>query len=436
MQGEGIAAKAQLGTLCLLAFLIPFPFIYGTLAIWALIAAWLCGLNFRARAGMLAKQPALWPWLALFALYACSYFWSADKDQSVFDSVSKLSFVIMPVCIGTGAALSPVWIRRVTESLALGCSTVAVICLYNAWTRYHAGGTSNVFFYHELVRGFDANAVYMGWYAIVAVSGLLLIRNREHIPWGIRLLRTIGVLLLIVFLILLSSRLLLVIFVMLTVPLYALSLLNSTARRWQTAVIILAITGALAGSIALTGNPVSKRFRDVMHRDVQIAYLDNYRDTIPHFNNVTLRLFAWRVGMENIREHRLWLKGAGNGDEHQLQNERFEKLGLTLERQKEYNIPLQNMNLHNMFMQSFLGLGIPGLLLFSLIVFLPFTALRRAPNNNFFLLFHCCSILFMLQESALQTQAGIVFYSFLSVIYWKAVKSKETAGRFVLKKGN
>jgi len=436
MQRDGIAPEAQLGALCLLAFLIPFPFIYATLAIWALIAVWLAGLKFRSRAAVFAGQPALWLWLIYFALYACSYFWSNDKDQSIFDSVSKLSFVIMPVCIGSGASLTPKWIRRITDALALGCCTVAVICLCNAGSRYLAGGGPNVFFYHELVRGFDANAVYMGWYVIVALSGLFLIRSGEASGKGIRILRTAGVLLLTVFLILLSSRLLLVIFVLLTVPLYAFSLLKSSAQRWKTVTIMLAITGALAGTIAFTGNPVSKRFRDVMHRDVQIAYLDNYADTIPHFNNVTLRLFAWRVGWENVRDNKLWLRGAGNGDEHTLQNERFEKLGLTVARQKEYNIPLRDMNLHNMFMQSFLGLGIPGLLLFSLIVFLPFTALRRAPNSNFFLIFNICSVLFMLQESALQTQAGIVFYSFLSVIYWKAVKSKETVPSFVFKKGN
>ncbi len=435
MYREGSAEKAQHAAFCLLALLIPFPFIYSTLAIWILVAAWLCGLDFGNRARNLARQPGLWLWIVLFFLYACSYFWSNDKGQSLFDTVSKLSFLVMPVCVGTGPALTRTRIRQILDALALGCCTAALICLCNAWARCAGTGSTACFFYHRLVQGFDANAVYMGWYVIVAVSGLLLVPGPRKPGPALRLVRTLAVLLLTFFLILLSSRLLLIIFLLITVPLYVFRLIDHRVRRWRAALLIVVITGGLAGALALTGNPISNRFREVMHRDVQVAYLDSYKDTVPHFNNVTLRLFAWRVGWENVRNHKLWAYGSGNGDEHQLQNERFISLGITPDRQQRYNIPVNNMNLHNMFMQALLGLGIPGFLLLSLIVFLPFASLRHAPCSNFFFLFHCCSALFMLQESALQTQAGIVFYCFFSAAYWNAVKNRAGEGRAIFKKG-
>jgi O-antigen ligase len=262
----------------------------------------------------------------------------------------------------------------------------------------------------------------MGWYAFCGISALLLF-EWQHLfrrAWGA--LRWTLIAILVIFLILLSSRLLIAVFILLTVPAYLLRLLRSRHKTWGIILAVCVVVGSLSAMLAFTGNPIHTRYRDVMSRDVQIAYLPDYHDTIPRFNNLTLRLFLWRAGMDNVRRHNLWLKGCGNGDEHHIQNARFGELGLTPARQEKYYITIQNMNLHNMYLQSLVMLGIPGLMVFLVIMIAPFFFLRKSRHQRFFFVFFAVSALFMIQESALQTQAGVIFFTYFSCIYWQAVK--------------
>jgi hypothetical protein len=64
-------------------------------------------------------------------------------------------------------------------------------------------------------------------------------------------------------------------------------------------------------------------------------------------------------------------------------------------------------------------LGIPGALLLLVLALQPFLiAFSAAWTNRLWIVFTGVSLLFMMQEAALQTQAGIVFYSFFSALFW------------------
>jgi hypothetical protein len=79
-------------------------------------------------------------------------------------------------------------------------------------------------------------------------------------------------------------------------------------------------------------------------------------------------------------------------------------------------------------MQSLLMLGLQGLLVFVLIVVLPFFYIKGTEAGTVFIMFQVTAALFMLQESALQTQAGIIYFCFFSQVFWNisysSVKSR------------
>ena len=414
--------QAQHVACCLLAATIPLLFIWSTLSIWAIIICWALSGRFASTWRHFRAQPAYWLWVIYFALHAASYFWSSDKDQSLFDTVSKLSFVVLPIVVGAGANICRRRFEQILGSFILGISAVTLFCLGQAFALWRGDGDDAHFFYHDLVKGFDANAVYMAWYVFCALSALLLINWQYLFRDKWRLLNWALATILLVFLVLLSSRLLLAVFALLTIPSYLLKLIRSRKGSWKSILSVAVLMVSIGGALALTGNPINSRFRDVMHRDLKIAFLKDYRDTIPHFNNLTLRLFVWRCGMDNMREHNLWLKGCGNGDEHHIQNAHFNELGITPERQERYAIAIQNINLHNMYMQSLIMFGVPGLVVFMLIMISPFFYVSKVEHRRWFLVFHIVSFLFMIQESALQTQAGVIFFTFFSCIFWQAVK--------------
>src|SRR5690606_21024798 len=84
-----------------------------------------------------------------------------------------------------------------------------------------------------------------------------------------------------------------------------------------------------------------------------------------------------------------------------------------------------NLNLHNMFMQSLVMVGIPGMLLLGIIMFSPFLHFNFLRRNPAFLIFHIVSIFFFMQEAALQSQAGVVFYAFFSHVFWSSYYSSK-----------
>ena len=138
--------------------------------------------------------------------------------------------------------------------------------------------------------------------------------------------------------------------------------------------------------------------------------------------NLTLRLFLWRLGMENVREHNLWWYGAGNGDVSLLQNAKLDQNGVGDIYNPAQRSNLYNVNLHNMYLEILIMLGIPGVLCLLIIVFSPFFYYKNKKYRPFFLLFCTIAAIFLFQEAAFQTEAGTVFYVlfmqiFISIYY-------------------
>ena len=131
------------------------------------------------------------------------------------------------------------------------------------------------------------------------------------------------------------------------------------------------------------------------------------------------RVFAWRLGIENVAENNLWLTGCGNGDAQNLQNQRMVRYKVrNVEDEVGHVSELYNIDLHNMFIQSLLMIGLPGLAVFCVLVFKPLLKTRKNAFTPVFVIFNISAILFMMQESALQTQGGIVYYSFFAHVFW------------------
>jgi O-antigen ligase len=133
------------------------------------------------------------------------------------------------------------------------------------------------------------------------------------------------------------------------------------------------------------------------------------------FNNFSLRVFLWKMSWKNINEHDLWLKGCGNGDVALLQKQQIEAYD-TRTHSLFKHPDLSSFNLHNMYLQILMTLGLPGLLVFLLMTLLPFSLVRNIKSGGAFLVFLVASLLFMQQESVLQTQAGVVYFIFFSQV--------------------
>ncbi len=419
--------QAPLIACCGIAFAVPLPFIWATLGIWLLAIGWLISGRYAATWRSYWRSPVLLLWLVYFLMHAVGYFFCIDKEESLFDTVGKLSFVLLPFLIGAGMKLNLRGLAAVLVSFAASLAVVSVFCVLQAWHYWQDDIDINHFFYHELTRGLDANAVYMAWYVLGALAALLLFPWREAGYRRALWWRWPIVLLLSAFLVLLASRLMILAYLLIVIPAFGARLLRR--YRFWILVPLVSIGVSLGGFylLAHSDSPVRKRFTDIMHPDMSTVEKDEYAGVEPHWTNLTLRLFVWRMALENMEANpQLWWHGTGNGDVHAYMNIRIASHGIpNMNEHNPERSTLFKVNLHNMYLQSLLMFGIGGLLIFIAIMVTPLFRLGRSEAGWFFGAFQVLSILFMLQESALQTQAGVIYYCFFCALFWAGVKRGE-----------
>ncbi len=405
-------------SLFVLAFIIPFPFICATIAIWLMVLAWIIQGDFKTKLKYFVK-PTYLLWILYFLLFAISYFYSDNKTASLKDLERKLSFVILPLVVATGISINKKNLEYLFLSFILGISTVAIYCIVNASYQYGITHNKSFFFYHTLVSNFDANAVYMSFYTLFAVFLLLFFKWSIFFQNKKSIFRWLLFGLIFTFLILLSCRLLIAIFFLLLLA-YAVKLLFQPGKELLIKKAVLIITVLIIGClIAFTNNPVSKRYKDLKSNNIGMVFEKDYKTKTFRVDYLTVRPFIWRICLQNIVEKNLWWTGCGNGDIYDLQNQKMADLGVEeLRNENRQKSPLYSIAIHNMYLQSLMMIGISGLIVLTMIVFVPFLFLKRIDYKFIFLAFHISAAMFMMQESVLQTQAGIVYYVLFSVIYW------------------
>jgi hypothetical protein len=134
------------------------------------------------------------------------------------------------------------------------------------------------------------------------------------------------------------------------------------------------------------------------------------------YNSVNLRAIKFRSAKEVITEN--WCWGVGTGDVQDALNEQYKKIGFEL----GYTV---NLDTHNQYLQTWLGLGILGLAL--LLAFNVQCLWEAVKNQNFLFFFMILHFgIASMSEALLTTQKGIVF---LSLFYPLVYHSKSLGSR-------
>lgn len=117
--------------------------------------------------------------------------------------------------------------------------------------------------------------------------------------------------------------------------------------------------------------------------------------------DTAIRFWIWKSALELIMNHPL--TGVGNGDIRDELVKIYEREGMSLSATERHNA-------HNQFLESWTGIGIPGLL--SLLAMLALPLWAGIKNSDWLLagFISLCTIAFMF-ESMLETIAGVSFFS-------------------------
>jgi len=143
---------------------------------------------------------------------------------------------------------------------------------------------------------------------------------------------------------------------------------------------------------------------------------ETYRETgNPTGSTLMQRLEFWKASLGLIREN--WILGVGTGDMNVVFHDQYKKMGSKL-------APDQWWRSHNQFLSIFIGFGIWGLLWFLFAIIYPPLLIKRQ-NDYFMLVFLTIAFLSMLTEDTIESQTGVVFFSFFYSFFLFARKEAD-----------
>lgn len=358
--------------------------------------------------------------ILLYILMAASLLWTIDVDATSRALSKTLPFLVLPLCFMVMPRFSAVQKQKLLSFYSIGILAFTIFYLARATVKFIMNGDSSVFFYHELVTE-DVNAIHVSVYVTLAFFAFYR-KPLKHI------LDKVAMSILAVFIILLSSKNVIVIFLLL-ILFYELFHFRATQKiKWITILMLILLSLTVIFSTKIRDRfliefeanqkegTLNKDFTEgsVYNVSVKQAWSKNKFQQNEYFAGTAFRVYQARIFKEMIQEDPIIFSGYGLN----ATDLKIEEKGI------EHNIFLgnaehegyQKKNFHNQYIQFFAETGVVGFILILSIVLL--NLIKSLKSKDFI---HFCFAVLMislfLTESFLARQRGIVFFTTLYCIF-------------------
>jgi O-antigen ligase len=401
--------------LALTLFTFPFrPFLINNIFVIIFALNWAIQGNLTLRLRLLAKNRTALLFIGLFTIILVGYFASENKLQASIILEKNIFMLVIPIMLST-SIITKSEVRTSLYSFTAGCLLAIVICLAKAVYNYYTTGLTYHFFYHNLSEGgIGLHAVYFSFYLAFCVLFLMLElkTNWRGQDWKIRIWHLVLISIYCVFIILLSSKTViigLVLFVNLLVLFWAF---NEKRRGFNIVAIVIINFLIIVGIFKL--NVVKDRFRDSLNSNIEFIKNDNYSE-LTVFTGVTIRLAIWKFIVEILEENNSWWIGMAPGDGVETLRKKAVEKNLYQGNKERGWVDYTSYNAHNQYFQYLLFFGVAGLTYFMLLLLN--IIIHALHYRNLLLLFGI--LLFMMfaaTESVLESNKGIIFFSIIPIL--------------------
>jgi len=343
--------------------------------------------------------------MGLFVIQIFSALISQNSHVAFLVVERRLSFLLFPLLLLGHSSGST--IKKVSLSFVFACQVSILICLGGAFVLFIHSNDWGVFFYHNLSSILGLNAIYLSIYCSFSLFVLLYYYKNFSIVE--RRISLVSMVFLMFGLVLLSSKMLLF-GTLIGVVLYLVWKLRSRYHKG------LIFSGAMIFcALILILKPVRQRFQIEFNSNTEVLKLNQYRYDTP-FTGLTLRLVIWKFCYEIINEKRAWISGVGVGDFQDLLNQKYTERGLYIGNKQLGDTGYIGYGPHNQWVETFISMGLLGLLYFIFLVSFVFNHYKKQ-GNVLSILFFMIFILVSFTECVLSTNKGIVFFAFFICLF-------------------
>ena len=396
---------------------IPLHYRYSSIAIMLLTAFSL----FQLKNKKFYFQKKLFLLVLLYVLMVLSLTWTIDTKLTTSALLKGLSFLLIPFCFFLNPPLSEENKDSIIKYYSYAFFGYSIFYLIKASIRFLITNDSSVFFYHELVT-FDVNAIHVSVYIAIAFFWFLNKKGKTNLD-------KIALIALFVLLFLLSSKNIIIIFLLL-LGLSMLFVLKLKTRRLYVILgvgIVLGIVffGKIKDRflIEIESNQASGKINSeisgqtglVYNVSIKEAWTKDQFQPNDYFPGTALRVYQTRIFAEIIQEDNRILTGYGiNATDAKIKQKRIEH-----NLYHEYD----KFNFHNQYIQIFAELGVVGFVLLVLILWIN---LKNAIKTKHFVHFSFAILMIslFLTESFLSRQRGIVFFILLFCLFNSKTEKK------------
>jgi O-antigen ligase len=339
----------------------------------------------------------LWLVLLFFIFHVISLLYTQNMSEGLSSIEVKLSFLIFPIILVFGKPSSQN-LLNVVRSYIGGCLAASLGLLLFAFYRYSSGNDSSVFYYNTFA--FYMHPSYLAMYLNFALFLVLhyLIESELSGPKE-KMVAGFAFFIFSVTVFLCSSKMGLITLGIIII--YFFSSLLFRSKNLIRSLIILAVSIILLVAFLFYVPEPLSRF-GTLSQVWKGAQLDKTSS-----ESSLVRHFVWQSSREIISEN--FFLGVGPGDVNDELINNYQKNGFTGALSK-------HLNAHNQYYQTWMGLGILGLLALLVQFFL---LIKSAVNQRYVLpgAFAVLVGLNFLAESMLQTEAGAVFCAFFLSLF-------------------
>ncbi len=390
------------------------------LSISMIIAAlnWILANNFSEKIQIIKQKPIIWVAGAFLLLYGLSVFYSENKGEALTDLQLKLPIFLCPLMFLT----SPKFTKKQLDIIFYAFITALLVGVFLsflvAFKKNYAQNQletiiSPLFFYGNISFGFS-HAGYHSLYIIIGIFVLfdkILHENLSQIKLIIHILL---ILIFIGFLLLLSSRMPLLMFMLLFISGVIYAIIKN--KKYIIGFGIIGIMLLVFVSFLNYSETGKRRFAYILSsfNKENLISTDGTKDnSLAHdWDGIPLRIALIELTFNAIKNNTFgeFLFGVGNGDTE----DNIIEAG---NRQKVAFIAKHNRyDAHNQYLETLLGTGILGFCLLLMFLYLHFKEAIKQKNWLYLNVMLLLSLYF-LTEAVLSVQQGVAIFGIFPCLF-------------------
>jgi len=395
---------------------IPFPFAVNNIALLFLILLTIINLK-SANAHFVGVL--LLP-ILLFLCMMSSCFFSIDKEATFKAIPKEISLFFIPVIFFLNKKFSRFQIEKTKEFYSYSMVLLALFFIIRAVIRYLISNDSRVFFYHGedyidygLVPKL-LNAIHVSVFVSIAFFYFFSKQAKS-------ILDKIFAVILFCFLLLLSSKNIVITVVLLTL-IYIFYFSKSGYKMRLRNIIVLGLIVAIGFSMgkikqrfevefsnntnrSLSADVVNGIPKGVHYVSIKEAWTNKTFTSNDYFPGTAFRVYQLRIFKEFLTENNIFFTGFGLNASYPMIYKKAVFYNLYMG-----NDGYHNKNFHNQYIQIFAELGVFG---FLIIIIMLFYNIKNAIKSKDFVFFAFAFLMIslFLTESFLWRQRGVVFFT-------------------------